>query len=38
MPVVFEVTLLALLAYAIGLAIGWALWSRDTINAEGEKE
>ena len=27
MPIAIEVTLLALLAYGVGLAIGWAMWS-----------
>ena len=29
MPIWFEVVVLALLAYATGLAIGWGLWGRD---------
>ena len=28
MPIWLELTVLALLAYATGLAIGWAIWGR----------
>jgi hypothetical protein len=28
MPIWLELTVLALLAYATGLAIGWAIWRR----------
>ena len=28
MPIWLELTVLALLAYAAGLAIGWAIWGR----------
>ena len=29
MPIVAEVVVLMLVAYAGGLALGWALWGRD---------
>lgn len=35
MPIAYEVVALALLAYTIGLAIGWALWGRTSL-PEGE--
>ena len=28
MPIAFEVVALMLIAYLVGLAIGWALWGR----------
>ena len=28
MPIWFELIVLALVAYVIGIAIGWALWGR----------
>ena len=28
MPIWFEVLMLMLLAYAVGLAIGWLIWAR----------
>ena len=28
MPIWFELLVLALVAYGIGIAIGWALWGR----------
>jgi DNA-binding transcriptional regulator of glucitol operon len=37
MPIWLELLVLALLAYAAGLALGWALWSRSaTAESEGE--
>lgn len=30
MPIWMEVLVLMLLAYAVGLGIGWAIWGRDT--------
>ena len=36
MPIVVEVVVLALLAYLIGLAFGWALWGRAG-QSEGEE-
>ncbi len=30
MPIWKEVLVLMLLAYAVGLGIGWAIWGRDT--------
>ena len=30
MPIWIELIVLALMAYAIGVAIGWALWGRAT--------
>lgn len=35
MPIAYEVVALALLAYTIGLAIGWAVWGRAAL-PEGE--
>lgn len=35
MPIAYEVVALALLAYTIGLAIGWAAWGRTAL-PEGE--
>jgi len=35
MPIAFEVVALMLLAYLIGLALGWALWARNS-NPSGE--
>jgi hypothetical protein len=29
MPLVIELTVLLLLAYVFGLAIGWGIWGRD---------
>jgi hypothetical protein len=37
MPIWLELLVLALLAYAAGLALGWLLWGRTAI-AEGEGE
>jgi len=34
MPIVFELVVLMLVAYAIGVAIGWALWGRDDVRGE----
>ncbi len=36
MPIWSEVLVLCLAAYAIGLAIGWALWGRAAPNARQE--
>lgn len=33
MPIIFEVIALMLIAYLLGLAIGWALWARDPNNS-----
>lgn len=30
MPIVIELVVLLLLAYAIGLAIGWGIWGRSS--------
>ena len=30
MPIWMEVLVLMLLAYAVGLGIGWAIWGRNT--------
>jgi len=30
MPIWMEVLVLMLLAYAVGLGLGWAIWGRDT--------
>jgi hypothetical protein len=30
MPIWFELLVLALIAYVLGLAIGWAVWGRGT--------
>jgi len=37
MPIWLELTVLMLIAYAIGLAIGWAIWGRRSMgrNANG---
>lgn len=37
MPIWLELLVLMLLAYAAGLAIGWALWGR-AIGATGNRE
>lgn len=33
MPIAFEVVALMLLAYLVGLAIGWAIWARGNPNS-----
>ena len=30
MPIWFELLVLALIAYVVGIAIGWALWGRSS--------
>lgn len=35
MPIWLELLMLMLVAYAAGLAIGWALWGRGTAEDEG---
>lgn len=38
MPIWLELLVLLLIAYAVGLGIGWALWSRAVdAGAEGER-
>jgi hypothetical protein len=37
MPIAYEVVALALLAYTIGLALGWAIWGRSP-RSEGENK
>jgi hypothetical protein len=37
MPIWLELLVLALLAYAAGLALGWLLWGR-ALTADGERE
>ncbi|WP_280842174.1 hypothetical protein [Pontixanthobacter sp. CEM42] len=41
MPIWFELIVMTLAAYAVGLTIGWALWGRDPasdIDSEEEAE
>ena len=35
MPIWLELTVLMLVAYAAGLAIGWAIWGRGTMETDG---
>jgi phosphate/sulfate permease len=35
MPIWLELTVLMLVAYAAGLAIGWAIWGRRTVENDG---
>lgn len=37
MPIWLELLVLMLLAYAVGLTIGWALWGREA-GKDGEQE
>ena len=37
MPIWLELLVLMLLAYAVGLAIGWAIWGRNT-GADSDRE
>lgn len=34
MPIWFELLVLALIAYAAGIAVGWALWGRSADGGE----
>jgi len=34
MPIPFELLILMLIAYATGLAIGWAIWGRSMTGSE----
>jgi hypothetical protein len=36
MPILFELMVLALVAYGTGLALGWAIWGRDTADLAHE--
>lgn len=36
MPIWLELVVLTLIAYAVGLAIGWALWGRTGSESDGE--
>ena len=35
MPIWLELTVLMLVAYAAGLAIGWTIWGRSTAERDG---
>lgn len=40
MPILFELIVLALVAYGTGMALGWALWGRaprDEISADDDQ-
>lgn len=34
MPIWLELVEMTLVAYAAGLAIGWAIWGRDTVESD----
>ena len=36
MPIWMELLVLLLIAYAIGIALGWMLWGRSTMEDDGD--